>query len=168
MRLYPTLELRGGGGKVMEDRYYKGIIVVLSASLVCFAFALPFVCINRYFAGKIDGYKEGLQDGKEIWMYLFYYVPPLETKRKYGLEALENELKGLEWVREWRADVFDCSEMSAYLERYLEIEGWHTYIAVGKNPTGAGNHSWLIIEVYSGKYIPVEATTIKIVYPTSP
>jgi len=152
----------------MKERYYKVVIAVLSVCLVCSIGALLFVHIDRYFAGKIEGYKEGLEDGKNIWMFLFYYVPPLKLEKKYGLDKLETELQGLQWVREWKADVFDCSEMSAFLERYLELEGWHTYIAVGKNPTGAGKHAWLIVEVYPNKYIPVEATTISIVYPSNP
>jgi hypothetical protein len=152
----------------MEEKYYKFVIAILSVGLVCSLFLSTNFYITRFYDGKIEGYKEGLEDGKNTWMFLFYYVPPLKYERKYGLEKLEAELRGLTWVREWKAGVFDCSEMSAFLERYLEINGWHTYIAVGNSPIGAGKHSWLIVEVYSGQYIPVEATTIEIVYPTSP
>jgi hypothetical protein len=93
----------------------------------------------------------------ESTKFYFYYVKP---KQQYGVNNLSSYLSGRQWLREYEANVFDCSEMSAYVERDLECYGFHTLIAVGNSPSGSNlKHAWLLVEVESGKYMPVEATT---------
>ena len=116
----------------------------------------------RYQEGYTDGYKVGLQDGHEIWQFAFYYVKPSE--RKYGVNDLAKELEGLEWIQPYQEGVFDCSEMSAYLERYLENKGWHTIIVVGNSPFGSGRHAWLLVETSQDHYMPVEPTNVQVVW----
>jgi len=98
--------------------------------------------------------------------FYFYYVPPDE--QKFGVYDLEDELYGLEWTHPYEEGVFDCSEMSASMERYLENEGWNTLIIVGDSPFGSGRHAWLLVETSDGKYMPVESTTIEIVWWPNP
>ena len=63
---------------------------------------------------------------------------------------------------------FDCSQMSAFVERKLENEGYHTVIVTGEAPFGDGKHAWLLVETTEGKYMPVEATIYSIIYWSSP
>jgi len=99
--------------------------------------------------------------------FFFYYTPLAE--QQYGVDELDDVLSQRRWAREYSEYVFDCSEMSAYLERYLENNGFHTIIVLGKSPDGSGEgHAWLLVEVTQGKYMPVEATLFSIVYWNSP
>jgi len=97
--------------------------------------------------------------------FSFYYVKP---EQKFGVYDLEDELYGLEWLYPYEENVFDCSEMSAYLEWYLENEGWHTYIVCGEAPWDGGYHAWLLVETSVDHYMPVESTTIEIVWWDNP
>ncbi|MBE0525265.1 MAG: hypothetical protein IBX40_13185 [Methanosarcinales archaeon] len=98
--------------------------------------------------------------------FFFYYVKPEE--QKFGVYDLEDELSGLEWLHPYQAGVFDCSEMSAFLEWHLENEGWHTKIVAGDSPFGSGRHAWLLVETSEGKYMPVEATSVRVVWWSDP
>ena len=98
--------------------------------------------------------------------FYFYYVRPDE--QEFGVYDLEDELYGLNWTKPYEEDVFDCSEMSACLEWRLENEGWNAKIVVGDSPFGSGYHAWLLVETSEGKYMPVEATTIEIVWWSDP
>lgn len=53
---------------------------------------------------------------------------------------------------------FDPREMSAYLERYLENQGWNTSIATSRY------RPWLLVETDEDNYTPVEAKTLEIIY----
>jgi len=92
----------------------------------------------------------------------FYYVKPEE--QRFGVYNLDDELSKLEWTEPYQAGVFDCSEMSACLEWYLENNGWHTKIYVGDSPFSSGKHAWLIVETTEGKYMPVESTNLEVVW----
>lgn len=92
----------------------------------------------------------------------FYYVFPAE--QKFGVSYLEDELYGLEWIEPYQEGVFDCSEMSAYMEWDLENKGWNTLIVIGDCPFASGTHAWLLVETSEGKYMPIEPTTIEIVW----
>jgi len=94
--------------------------------------------------------------------FSYYYIKPKE--QKFGVYNLEDELTGLEWIRPYEEGLFDCSEMSAYLEWYLENEGWHAIIVAGDSPFGSGYHAWLSVETEQGGYLPVETTTMEIVW----
>ncbi|UCE16678.1 MAG: hypothetical protein JSV12_03480 [Candidatus Bathyarchaeota archaeon] len=95
----------------------------------------------------------------------FYYVKP---KQKFGVYDLEDELSGLEWIKQYQAGVFDCSEMSAYLEWHLENEGWHSEIVIGDSPFGSGRHAWLLVETSEGRHMPVETTNLEVVWWSDP
>ena len=90
-------------------------------------------------------------------MFAFYYVP---TAQRYGAGDLQDYLQRWQWKEgAYVEDNFDCSQMSAYLERDLENEGYHTFIVGGESPDGSGRHAWLLVETSEGKYTPVEATS---------
>lgn len=92
----------------------------------------------------------------------FYYVLPEE--QKFGVYNLRDELYDLAWLDPYQEGVFDCSEMSAYIEWDLENKGWNVLIVVGDSPFGSGRHAWLLVETSVGKYMPVEPTTIEVVW----
>lgn len=90
----------------------------------------------------------------------FYYSKP--ENQKFGVYDLDDELNGLQWSEPYQAGIFDCSEMSACLEWHLENRGWHTKIYVGDFPEG--RHAWLIVETSEGAYMPVESTSLRLVW----
>lgn len=85
--------------------------------------------------------------------------------QQYGLYELAELLGQYKWVSShYQRGSFDCSEMSAFLEAMLEVQGWHTYIACGPSPWNPDKrHAWLLIETSPGFYVPVEATYPRIV-----
>ena len=108
-----------------------------------------------YNAGHNEGYDAGYNKGYEEGGFRFYYVKP---KQRYGVDDLEEYLSRWQWEHgTYVAHKFDCSEMSAYIERTLENEGYHTIIVSGEAPFGGGRHAWLLVETHEGKYMPVEA-----------
>lgn len=98
--------------------------------------------------------------------FFFYYDEVVD--QKFGVYNLRDELEGLEWDRPYEEHIFDCSEMSASLERYLENHGWHAKIVCGDSPFGSTRHVWLLVETSEGKYMPVESTIIQIVWWENP
>lgn len=134
-----------------ENRNWAIAMVIL----VCTGeFALVFSV--AYWKGKNEGFGEGVDAGK----FSFYYCKP---EQKYGVNELADWLSKWEWIKPYQAGVYDCSEMSAYLEWKLENEGWHTFIVAGNCPFASGKHAWLLVETSTGKYMPVESTDISVV-----
>ena len=94
--------------------------------------------------------------------FMFYYASLAE--QRYGVDDLEEYLDRWQWSEgSYIGGVFDCSEMSAYIEWKLENEGYHTYIVCGEAPWGEGHHAWLLVETSAGHHMPVEATTYDLV-----
>jgi len=91
------------------------------------------------------------------------YYDPLQEQR-YDETHLQECLNRWQWIKSaYEENVFDCSEMSAYLEMKLENEGFHTIMAWGESPNGEGHHTWLLVEISPEKYIPIEATSVKLI-----
>ena len=87
------------------------------------------------------------------------------AKQCYGVSDLEEYLNRWQWSEgAYVAGEFDCSEMSAYLERKLENEGYNTVIVTGDSPFSLGKHAWLLVQTSVEGYMPVEPTTYSIVY----
>ena len=101
----------------------------------------------------------------ETAQFSFYYLKP---KQKFGVYDLDEELDDIRWIKPYQEGVFDCSEMSAFLERHLENEGWHAKIILGDSPSDSGRHAWLLVETSEGKYMPVESTNIEVVWWENP
>lgn len=111
-------------------------------------------------AGYDSGYDTGYSEGYDAGRFDFYYVKP---NQRYGVDELGSYLKSWTWALSYKSGVFDCSEMSACLERNLENEGFHTIIVVGNSPFGSGRHAWLLVETSVGKYMPVEGTNRQVI-----
>ena len=118
--------------------------------------------INRRYK-ELDTMYDELKITAQLDKFLFYYTPL--TEKITRVQDLEEYLSRYEWKEDTvKIDIFDCSEMSAVLERMLENEGFHTFIVSGKSPYGSGEgHSWLIVEISPGEYIPVEAVNFSII-----
>lgn len=112
---------------------------------------------------EIDALNSSIRDEALLF---FYYTKPFE--QKFGVYDLRDELQGLEWTEPYQAGVFDCSEMSACLEWYLENAGWNATIVLGDTPFGEGYHAWLLVETSIDHFTPVECTTIEIVWWDNP
>ena len=135
-----------------------------------------YVSTHRYTNSEYDSYVDDHLSYVQDHLYTnseydeaclsFYYVKPEE--QKFGVFNLDDELDGLEWTEPYQAGVFDCSEMSACLEWFLENKGWHVKIYQGDSPFGSGTHAWLIVETSEGKYMPVESTTLSVVLWSDP
>ena len=125
--------------------------------------AMILLLIVPFLSGCVPNevYNTGYNQGYDKGEFYFYYVKP---QQRYGIDDLEEYLHRWQWTEgAYVANKFDCSEMSAYLERKLENEGYHTIIVVGNTPGGNGRHSWLLVETGVGEYMPVEPTTFSIV-----
>jgi len=96
--------------------------------------------------------------------FCFYYVK--QVKQRFGNISLHFELGDLNWTEPYQENVFDCGEMSACLERYLENRGWHVKLVFGDSPSGRGvKHVWLLVETSQWQYMPVESTRLELVWP---
>jgi uncharacterized protein (DUF3084 family) len=114
--------------------------------------------LTRYKA-QVSSLTKVAEDNK----FYFYYVKP--KQQQLDVYKLDSLVKSLKWLTEYQANLFDCSEMTAALERELENAGFHTIIAVGTTPGKPGTrHAWLLVEAEAGKYIPVEATIPSVVW----
>jgi len=92
----------------------------------------------------------------------FYYVFPPE--QQFGVYTLAEWIGSGYWIDPYEMGVFDCGEMSAYMEWELENLGWNTLIVVGDAPFGDGYHAWILVEVEQEGYIPVETTSMEIIW----
>lgn len=87
-----------------------------------------------------------------------------ETK-KYDptLDDLVEIMNIYTWRDSYKRSVFDCSEMSAYIEFKLESFGFETYIVSGKTPFNTSTyHAWILVS-FGDKIIPIEATSFRII-----
>ncbi len=66
-------------------------------------------------------------------------------------ELLEHYIEDYQWTRAYRENYWDCSEMSAYLEWFLENKGFHTIFCWDEE------HMWLLVETDDG-WIPIGST----------
>jgi hypothetical protein len=82
-----------------------------------------------------------------VWR-LDYYRRRTQT---YGINRLKNLLDFL-WLIPYTNNVFDCSERAAFIEYYLENEGFNTSIV------GNEDHAWCVVEVEPGKWVNVECS----------
>lgn len=106
---------------------------------------------------------DNLQQTAEENLFEFYYASLAE--QRFGVDDLNEYLDRWEWIEgTFTKDVFDCSEMSAYIEWRLENEGYNTYIVCGESPSGSGYHAWLLVETSEDAYMPVEATWYDVVW----
>jgi len=159
---------QSGIGKAKVGLVACAVLIVILAVFSVWAYAELQNQIDLR-ARAYDGYvpsREHTNLESENASFFFYYVQPEE--QKFGVHNLDNELDGLEWAQPYEAGVFDCTKMTAYLERYLENQGWHAKIVVGEAPFGSGGHAWLLVETSEGKYMPVESTKIEIVWWSDP
>ncbi len=83
------------------------------------------------------------------------------------IDKLESLLKEVEShvpfgkVGVYKEDYFDCSEMSAYIEYYLEQKGYQASIFIIPN-----EHAWVMVYTTEG-WIPIETTNLFIATPTN-
>lgn len=133
----------------------KKVILALAVIGCSVSAAVAFV------VGLNFGQDIGYEIGSDFSRWQFYYVVPF--KQKFGSDNLLSEIDSLRYVLPYEEGVFDCSEMSAGLERCLENRGWHTFICVGDCPFGSGKHAWLLVETEPDEYIPIEPTNLQLV-----
>lgn len=94
-----------------------------------------------------------------------WFVPE-ETPDKRMIEELNGLLNAVSYPKKYELDVFDCSNMSAYMHDFLTARGYKCAIFLGttslrrlifgKGDFGRG-HAWLLAEKH-GKKFWVEAT----------
>lgn len=124
----------------------------------------------------------GLGDAKvavdTAWQRLsnqpYYYTVPTLTDRykPYDTNQLQkvlDELKKTPWLSLYKANYFDCSDMSSLLQRELTIRGFESWIVIGKDPKVPSGHAWVVVFLRSPsiRLVPVEATALLIPQPGS-
>jgi len=116
---------------------------------------------------SLESQLEYLQWIAEENSFDFYYASL--AKQRFGVDDLAEYLDRWQWIDGTYVEgVFDCSEMSGYIEWKLENEGYNTIIVAGTSPWGGGYHAWILVETSEGQYMPVEATEYDIVYWSDP
>ena len=90
---------------------------------------------------------EGSKEVKEEIRLRIGYRP-----EKHDINSLYTVLMNRDKLPEYRKDYFDCSEMSAYLEWYLEGMGFHSYIAYSDEL----DHMWVMAELDDGDKVAIE------------
>jgi hypothetical protein len=144
----------------------KHIALALAVSLIIvLAFAVPF----WWFLGQRVFQLSNDTDIHSIPTQYYVGAPRKYLEQNQNLHDLQNEVTKVSWStlhQVHQEDVFDCSEMTAYMERFLENLGWHTIIYV-KNETWMGlPHAWVLVEVNPGVATPVECTRPSVVWGT--
>lgn len=86
---------------------------------------------------------------KTLKLFKFDYYR--QTKQIYGMDTL-GKLIDFYWLIEYN-DQFDCSQRSAFVEYYLENEGFRTDIVC------SSIHSWCAVEVHPDLWIDVECVS---------
>lgn len=91
---------------------------------------------------------------------LYYPVKPSD---KHTFGYVNGILKSWKPLMEYKENVYDCSNMSAQLQWFLEANDIKAKIIVGKPDWAKTTHAWVFAYGDFGK-IAIEATTQKIVY----
>ena len=89
-----------------------------------------------------------------------YYVYSKMNWGNLGYPGLEKLVQG-GFVSPYEENKFDCSEMSAYMEWYLEKYGFNASICVAQDFRGFGEpgaHAWVKVDTIDGKTAYIEAT----------
>jgi len=98
-----------------------------------------------------------------------YYAQRIYITEKYkphDLAALKQalaDMNQLPW--KYKADYFDCSEMSALVQLYLKVAGFDALIVFGRDPKVQGpGHAWNIVFLQQPEFeaVPVEPTSLSI------
>lgn len=124
---------------------------------ICLVILSAFLLLNQW--SLYSEFQEDLERCRTIKQrsfWFFYYVKPED--QNFGIDGLEETLSTFNRSLRYSTMEFDLREMSAFLERYLENQGWNTSIATGSY------RAWLLVEIDEGNYAPVEAKTLEIIY----
>lgn len=73
--------------------------------------------------------------------------------------ALESDLESISMHPSYAENVWDCSEMSFYLQYELEKKGYNAWVVLTKGNPG---HAWVLV-VTGTRVVAIEATTMQIV-----
>jgi len=89
-----------------------------------------------------------------------YYEDAAELHSSSTLQHLEEVLLDFRQRFSYETHIYDCSNMSAYLERYLENHGFDARIRGGPTPWAPedSKHAWVMVRTCDGYDVPVEAT----------
>jgi len=158
------MEKKGETRTVHSNRMKTLYVVVASLTIVVCLFATKFALdsLNSRSHPSNTNYPNNTS----------YNIPPqyyVGAPRKYfdevqNLNDLQKDVTKVVWSKPYQEGVFDCSEMSAYMERSLENLGWHTVICVEDESWLGGPHAWVLVEVRPSVATPVECTKPSVVW----
>lgn len=119
----------------------KGKLLVLGILILV---AIIFVPSEEKYQSERDVPEDYYKYSKMNWGELGY--PGLTKLAQNGL------------VSPYQEDKFDCSEMAAYMEWYLEKYGFNASICVSDNFEGSGGHAWVKVDTVDGRVAHIEPT----------
>lgn len=79
-------------------------------------------------------------------------------------QSMQEYLSNSEWLEDYDAGGWDCSQMSAYMEFMLENCGYHTIIVEAETDYSEHGHAWILVEFQQG-WLAYECTDRYWVYP---
>lgn len=105
---------------------------------------------------NVSELRTSIDEAGKIWAELQYKKYRPVTNTEIVDLWLDVWKKGTNWGNLYERNIFDCSEMSAYIECVIEHLGYNAYIVEGIG------HAWVLFEA-NNKTIPVESTGMFIV-----
>lgn len=98
------------------------------------------------YSGEVISFK--LPKVIKVFKFDYYH----KKEQIFGLARL-HELLDFYWLIPYNASEFNCSERTAFVEYYLENEGFNTDIVCN------GSHSWCVVEIQPDLWIDVECVS---------
>ncbi len=155
-----------------------GILVGLIVGIVLFLKSsqstpepIPFSASSLLASPPSTNYAPSSLDQEFFQLYGHTYYRSIQLEQpeieiQETIENLEDLLRSVEkqvqFTEKYEANYFDCSEMSAFMEYYLERNGYRASIFMNHSLS----HDWVM--VYStGGWIPIETTNLFIPTPTN-
>lgn len=105
-------------------------------------------------------YETKISELETVQENLYY---PVKGTNNHSLNYVESVLYSWKHIRDYKKGVYDCSEMAAHLEWYLESKGIKAQIVEGKPDWVKTNHAWVFAYYKKGR-LAIEATTGRFVY----
>ena len=148
-------------GRVLQICLLLIILVVAVASAYHYLSARPVQeeTVPKEEEAVQETVQEVIPPGERHLPKDYYEVADKEAKyhpEKHDINSLYTVLMNTGALPEYKEDYFDCGEMSAYLEWYLEGMGFHSYIAHSDDL----NHSWVMVKLDDGDKVAIEPTLL--------
>ena len=145
--------------KNQQKNFTKNPQKILTISLLIALFSLSATAFsqNDYTWEKVEKKLiEDITNHKLPGTIIKHLEPSTDDQFKERLQSL---MILVHYDNEYVEDVFDCSDQSKILHKYLEAHAYKAKIAYTYNEKDECGHAFVIVEDNDGKYVAVETIT---------